>query len=352
MSLAINNKFHYEWHTASVVWPLECHLAIWLFLYRLERKGVKDMKRVSWVSKLDKLFRKGSEWAHNTFDCTRPDLFVWFAHQTLPLSHILYHNSPSVSLVLVHSTGSSAQCGPTVFSFRVKVPLKTNSTVGELTHHSSTAMSKWLSDGEVLVGQGSGEVSSCSPRSRGPSAGGPVSSPVRARLTSPRARETMPHQETETMDKARELFVLCDKEGKGFITKRDMQVKSCWRNTIQMSWLYMVHFLCEKQLFLVVVSDWKESYHCPWISWRMFSTASTDRAMDSSRLWSLMPALVSYGRALTLTRCECLFTQGAVTRTVKWLGVRQSTQPSCRQLWAGCITLILFAVSVEPQLHK
>ena len=97
-------------------------------------------------------------------------------------------------------------------------------------------MSKWLSDGEVLVGQGSGEVCSCSPRSRGPSAGGPVSSPVRAWLSSPRAREAMPHQEPQTMDKARELFVLCDKEGKGFITKRDMQVKSCWRNTIQMSW--------------------------------------------------------------------------------------------------------------------
>uniref|UniRef100_A0A4W5LEF4 Calcium release activated channel regulator 2B n=1 Tax=Hucho hucho TaxID=62062 RepID=A0A4W5LEF4_9TELE len=27
----------------------------------------------------------------------------------------------------------------------------------------------------------------------------------------------------ETMGKAKELFVLCDKEGKGFITKRDMQ---------------------------------------------------------------------------------------------------------------------------------
>uniref|UniRef100_A0A8C4ZRB3 Calcium release activated channel regulator 2B n=1 Tax=Gadus morhua TaxID=8049 RepID=A0A8C4ZRB3_GADMO len=84
-------------------------------------------------------------------------------------------------------------------------------------------MSKWLSDGEVLVGQGSGDASSWSPRSRGPSAGGLVSSPVRARLSSPRAREAMPHQEPQTMDKARELFVLCDKEGKGFITKRDMQ---------------------------------------------------------------------------------------------------------------------------------
>ncbi|CAL8356472.1 unnamed protein product [Lota lota] len=84
-------------------------------------------------------------------------------------------------------------------------------------------MSKWLSDGEVLVGQGSGGASSWSPRSRGLSAGSPRSSPGRGRLSSTRAREAMLQQEPQTMDKARELFVLCDKEGKGFITKRDMQ---------------------------------------------------------------------------------------------------------------------------------
>ncbi|CAL8261720.1 unnamed protein product [Merluccius merluccius] len=86
-------------------------------------------------------------------------------------------------------------------------------------------MSKWLNDGEVLVGQGSGEASSWSPRSRGHSTGSPRSSPGRVLLSSPKAREVMlqQQQEPQTMDKARELFVLCDKEGKGFITKRDMQ---------------------------------------------------------------------------------------------------------------------------------
>uniref|UniRef100_A0AAQ5YE74 EF-hand domain-containing protein n=1 Tax=Amphiprion ocellaris TaxID=80972 RepID=A0AAQ5YE74_AMPOC len=43
-------------------------------------------------------------------------------------------------------------------------------------------------------------------------------------LASPRSREAMPlSPPKETMGKAKELFVLCDKEGKGFITKRDMQ---------------------------------------------------------------------------------------------------------------------------------
>ncbi|XP_078113220.1 EF-hand calcium-binding domain-containing protein 4A isoform X2 [Sander vitreus] len=86
-------------------------------------------------------------------------------------------------------------------------------------------MSKWLNDGEVLVGQGSGEAVPVSPRSRGLSAGSlrpgwGTCSP----LASPRAREAVPGSPlAETMGKAKELFVLCDKEGKGFITKRDMQ---------------------------------------------------------------------------------------------------------------------------------
>lgn len=85
-------------------------------------------------------------------------------------------------------------------------------------------MSNWLNDGEVLVGQGSGEAVPVSPRLRGLPAGSPRPGRVQTLLTSPRAREVMPGSpQAETMGKAKELFVLCDKEGKGFITKRDMQ---------------------------------------------------------------------------------------------------------------------------------
>ncbi|KAM9352497.1 EF-hand calcium-binding domain-containing protein 4A isoform 2-T2 [Symphorus nematophorus] len=85
-------------------------------------------------------------------------------------------------------------------------------------------MSKWLNDGEVLVGQGSGEAVPVSPRTRGLPPGSPMASRVRSPLASPTAREAVPGSPlAETMGKAKELFVLCDKEGKGFITKRDMQ---------------------------------------------------------------------------------------------------------------------------------
>ncbi|XP_053175499.1 EF-hand calcium-binding domain-containing protein 4A [Scomber japonicus] len=85
-------------------------------------------------------------------------------------------------------------------------------------------MSRWLNDGEVLVGQGSGEAVPASPRLRGLSPGSPRPGWVRSPLTSPTVRETAPGSpQAETMGKAKELFVLCDKEGKGFITKRDMQ---------------------------------------------------------------------------------------------------------------------------------
>ncbi|XP_073329004.1 EF-hand calcium-binding domain-containing protein 4A [Pagrus major] len=85
-------------------------------------------------------------------------------------------------------------------------------------------MSNWLNDGEVLVGQGSGEAVPVSPRPRCLPAGSPKPGRVRSPLTSPTAREAMPGSpQAETMGKAKELFVLCDKEGKGFITKRDMQ---------------------------------------------------------------------------------------------------------------------------------
>ncbi|XP_070763108.1 EF-hand calcium-binding domain-containing protein 4A-like, partial [Enoplosus armatus] len=85
-------------------------------------------------------------------------------------------------------------------------------------------MSKWLNDGEVLVGQGNGEAVPVSPRPRGLPAGSPMPGRGRSPLVSPSAREAVPGSpQAETMGKAKELFVLCDKEGKGFITKRDMQ---------------------------------------------------------------------------------------------------------------------------------
>nr|XP_020475050.1 EF-hand calcium-binding domain-containing protein 4A [Monopterus albus]XP_020475051.1 EF-hand calcium-binding domain-containing protein 4A [Monopterus albus] len=83
-------------------------------------------------------------------------------------------------------------------------------------------MYKWLNDGEVLVGQGSGEAVPSSPRLRTRQVGSPRPGRGHSPLIS--SRERVPGSpQSETMGKARELFVLCDKEGKGFITKRDMQ---------------------------------------------------------------------------------------------------------------------------------
>ncbi|XP_074534202.1 EF-hand calcium-binding domain-containing protein 4A isoform X2 [Halichoeres trimaculatus] len=85
-------------------------------------------------------------------------------------------------------------------------------------------MSHWLNDGEVLVAQGSGETVPVSPRTRGFPPGSPLPGRGRSPLSSPTTREVVSGSpQAETMGKAKELFVLCDKEGKGFITKRDMQ---------------------------------------------------------------------------------------------------------------------------------
>ncbi|XP_075326082.1 EF-hand calcium-binding domain-containing protein 4A isoform X1 [Odontesthes bonariensis] len=85
-------------------------------------------------------------------------------------------------------------------------------------------MSKWLNDGEVLEGQGSGEAVPVSPRLRSLPAVSPGLGRGHSPLVSRRSREASPlSPKAETMSKARELFVLCDKEGKGFITIRDMQ---------------------------------------------------------------------------------------------------------------------------------
>lgn len=95
------------------------------------------------------------------------------------------------------------------------------------------AMSHWLDDGLVLEGEGSGEAVMLSPRQRTLPPGSPMPSRVRSPLASPSTREAVSGSpQTETMGKARELFVLCDKEGKGFITKRDMQVSRGEENSV------------------------------------------------------------------------------------------------------------------------
>lgn len=82
---------------------------------------------------------------------------------------------------------------------------------------TASEMSRWLDYGEVLVGKGSAEPVPASPRLRAL----PVGSPRSGRASRRQQRPLSPQE--ELMGKAKELFELCDKEGKGFITKRDMQ---------------------------------------------------------------------------------------------------------------------------------
>ncbi|XP_062859667.1 EF-hand calcium-binding domain-containing protein 4A [Trichomycterus rosablanca] len=81
-------------------------------------------------------------------------------------------------------------------------------------------MSGWLRDGEVLEGEGSGQASPYSPRHRSPVPGrGGKNTPSNTGY----GCQTSGLVKHDTMSKAKMLFKLCDKEDKGFITKRDMQ---------------------------------------------------------------------------------------------------------------------------------
>lgn len=96
-------------------------------------------------------------------------------------------------------------------------------------------MSQWLNNGEVLVGQGSGEAAPLSSRLGGPPAVSTMPGRGRSPMSSSSTRDVVTGSpQAETMGKAKELFVLCDKEGKGFITKRDMQVSGLYGRITKM----------------------------------------------------------------------------------------------------------------------
>lgn len=148
-----------------------------------------------------------------------------------------------------------------------------------------SGMSQWLNDGEVLVGQGSGEAVPVSPRLRSLPTGSPRLGQRRSPLHAPRVREAVSlSPQAETMGKAKELFVLCDKEGKGFITKRDMQVGSCWLPVPTATVRPVLKALTSR--FCLLLRGCRASCLCPTNSWRPCSKVWTERTMGSSLQWS------------------------------------------------------------------
>lgn len=107
---------------------------------------------------------------------------------------------------------------------------------GPLLLSAAAMTSQWLDDGLVLEAEGSGPPAvPASPRQRTLPPGSPMPGRLRSPLASPAGREggAAGSPQAQTMGKARELFVLCDKEGKGFITKRDMQVSPAAGTVLQ-----------------------------------------------------------------------------------------------------------------------
>ncbi|KAK1789650.1 hypothetical protein P4O66_015554, partial [Electrophorus voltai] len=99
-------------------------------------------------------------------------------------------------------------------------------------------MSVWLKDGEVLEGEGSWQTSPCSLRQRSHMVG------RGANLQGPSPSSEGKRLQQDCMSKAEELFSLCDKEAKGFITKRDMQVPKELVAQQVLDWLPQFLYVC------------------------------------------------------------------------------------------------------------